>query len=272
LIQYLWLIPLGVIIGAFGTLIGAGGGFVLMPILILLYPNEKTQVITSISLAVVFFNALSGSVAYARMRRIDYRSGILFLIATIPGAILGAITTTYIPRHIFDIIFSLLLIASSIYLAITGGKTSEPDSSKSHLHWIRISFTDTCGKTYKYSYNLILGLCISLVVGFASSLLGIGGGVIHVPALSGLLNFPVHIATATSHFILAGTSLTGTIVHITTGAFHSGIRRTICLSIGVLIGAQIGAFYSNRIKGTIIIRALAVALALLGFRILLLAV
>ncbi|TMA11893.1 MAG: sulfite exporter TauE/SafE family protein, partial [Deltaproteobacteria bacterium] len=91
--QYLWLIPVGFVIGAYGTLIGAGGGFVLVPLLLLLYPEEKPEIITSISLAVVFFNALSGSMAYGRLKRIDYRSGIVFSVATIPGAILGALTT-----------------------------------------------------------------------------------------------------------------------------------------------------------------------------------
>ena len=66
-LTYLWLFPLGLGIGAFGTLIGAGGGFILVPILLIVYPNENTELITSISLAVVFFNALSGSFAYARM-------------------------------------------------------------------------------------------------------------------------------------------------------------------------------------------------------------
>ena len=60
-INYLWLLPLGLLIGAFGTLIGAGGGFILVPILLLIYPKENTELITSVSLAVFFFNALSGS-------------------------------------------------------------------------------------------------------------------------------------------------------------------------------------------------------------------
>jgi uncharacterized membrane protein YfcA len=93
--QYFWLIPLGFVIGAYGTLIGAGGGFVLVPILLLLYPNESPEIITCISLAVVFFNALSGSLAYSRMRRIDYKSGLLFSLATIPGAILGSHHSLY---------------------------------------------------------------------------------------------------------------------------------------------------------------------------------
>jgi uncharacterized membrane protein YfcA len=68
------LIALGFGVGAYGTLIGAGGGFVLMPILLLLYPDDRPELLTSISLAVVFFNTLSGSEAYAMMKRIDYRT------------------------------------------------------------------------------------------------------------------------------------------------------------------------------------------------------
>jgi hypothetical protein len=101
--------------------------------------------------------------------------------------------------------------------------------------------------------------------------LGIGGGIIHVPALVHILNFPVHIATATSHFILAIMALTGTGVHIFVGTFHHGIRRTIALAIGVLIGAQLGASLSNRVGGVWIIRGLAIALGLVGIRILILA-
>lgn len=271
-IEYLWFIPLGIIVGAFGTLIGAGGGFVLMPVLLILYPNEPTSVITSMSLAVVFFNALSGSVAYAKMKRIDYKSGALFMAATIPGAILGAVTTNFIPRRAFDAIFGIIMIASAVYLVFLSGKKECKIPSRSIIKRVKISLTDFEGIKHAYSYNPLLGIGISFIVGYASSLLGIGGGIIHVPAMSSLLNFPVHIATATSHFILAGMSLTGTVVHIFTGAFTHGVRRTILLSIGVIIGAQIGALMSNRAKGTVIIRALAVALAMAGVRILLIAV
>src|SRR6266511_4912080 len=95
--HYIWLFPLGILIGAFGTLIGAGGGFLLVPILLILYPDENTELITSISLAVVFFNALSGSWAYSRMKRVDYKSGIIFASAMFPFALLGAVSTAYVP-------------------------------------------------------------------------------------------------------------------------------------------------------------------------------
>ena len=109
---WIWLVILGVAVGLVGTLIGAGGGFILVPILLLIHPREQPEIIACISLAVVFFNAASGSIAYARMKRIDYRGAIIFSLATMPGAILGAICTSSIPRRLF-VGFSCFFGASS---------------------------------------------------------------------------------------------------------------------------------------------------------------
>lgn len=124
------------------------------------------------------------------------------------------------------------------------------------------------GLSFEYSFNPLVGIVLSLFVGFMSSFLGIGGGIIHVPAMAYLLNFPVHIATATSHFVLAIMTFTGSLVHIWTGSFHHGAHRVAALAMGVLVGAQLGAYLSNKIKGSWIIRGLALALALVGGRIL----
>jgi len=265
--QYIWLIPLGFVIGTGGTLIGAGGGFILMPVLLLLYPNESAEIVTSISLAVVFFNTLSGSGAYARMKRIDYKSALLFSAATIPGAILGALTTVFIPRRLFNGIFGIFLIATSIFIFLR--PSSEYGKKKSPpKYWLTRNLVEMDGTPHTYSFNPVLGIGLSLFAGFISSLLGIGGGIIHVPVLIHLLNFPVYIATATSQFMLAVMALAGTGVHIVTGAFSHGYRRTICLSIGVLIGAQLGAHLSKRVHGDWIIRGLAIALGFVGVRIL----
>lgn len=264
---YLWLIPAGFVIGAYGTLIGAGGGFILVPFLLLLYPQENPNVITSISLAVVFFNALSGSLAYARMRRIDYGSGILFSAATIPGAVFGALTTAFIPRRLFDVILGCLMVLASVFLALGGG-TRQRDGAPGRARFVRTR-ARADGGSDTFAYDPILGVGLSLGIGYFSSVLGIGGGVIHVPVLTGLLNFPVHIATATTQFTLAIMALVGTLTHLVTGAFHRGVRRTIALTIGVLLGAQLGAWLSSRVRSDWIIRGLAVALGFLGIHVLL---
>src|SRR5437867_4469158 len=118
LIEFIRLAPLGFLIGAYGTLIGAGGGALLVPALLILMPEESPATVTSISLAVVFFNAYSGTVAYARMRRIDYLAGVLFAVASLPGAVLGSMLVREVPRALFDPAFGVLLLMIGIYLAV----------------------------------------------------------------------------------------------------------------------------------------------------------
>ncbi len=122
------LLVIGFITGGYGTLIGAGGGFVLLPILLLLYPQESPEILTSISLAVVFFNALSGTEAYALMKRVDYKSGLMFSLAALPGAVLGALTTALIPRWLFDSVFGFLIIGASVYLLLPGDRERTGDT------------------------------------------------------------------------------------------------------------------------------------------------
>jgi uncharacterized membrane protein YfcA len=246
LLPWLGLLLLGIAVGAFGTLIGAGGGFLLVPLLLLLYPQETVKTITAISLAVVFLNATSGSLAYARLRRIDYRTGLLFAAASAPGAILGALVTALLPRGLFDALFGLVLAGLGAYLLLRG-RVAE-------------------GHARPAKVNLGLGVGLSFGVGFLSSVLGIGGGVIHVPLLIQFLGYPAHVATATSHFILAIMSLAGTITHIAPGEFDRGVRRTVALGIGVLIGAQFGARLSQRVHGRWILRILAIGLIGVGAR------
>jgi uncharacterized membrane protein YfcA len=249
---------LGLTIGTIGTLIGAGGGFLLMPVLALLYPGERPELLASMSLAVVAFNALSGTAGYARMGRIDYRAGLWFGAASVPGAIAGAMVTGMLARSAFDLILGTALVCAGVFLLAGGTRGAYILSADAH---------HPAPHTPISRGRLWLGVAISLGVGFLSSLLGIGGGIIHVPLLVQVLGFPVHVATATSHFVLAITALTGTIAHLASGVFHEGARRTVALAIGALVGAQLGARLSNRAPAALIMRGLGVALVAVGLRI-----
>lgn len=241
----IWLAALGLGVGAFGTIVGAGGGFILTPILLLVYPHDSPKTITAISLFVVFFNAASGSVAYARQRRIDFRAGAVFALATLPGAVGGALLTAAVPRRVFDWIMASVLLALGLWIA-AGGRAG--------VHVPR--------------HRLRLGALYSAVVGFVSSFLGIGGGVIHVPLLVRALGFPTHVATATSHFVLSIMAGAGTLTHVFTGSFAHGhgVRRAAALSVGVVVGAQVGARVSVGLRDITIQRLLAAALLVLAVR------
>ena len=267
--SFVLLVLLGFGIGTLGTLIGAGGGFILVPILILFYPNLTPEEITAISMAVVAANASVGSLAYVKSKRVDFKAGLVFAVATIPGSILGVLTTKHIPKHQFDNIFGVVLILLSIFLFFRGGKKKEVDPNKKVSGRIHQKIVDKYGETYEYIYNMKYGIILSIFVGFFSPLLGIGGGIIHVPAMVEWLGFPVHIATATSHFILAIMSTVSVIVHYFEGSYNNPLilKMVAALILGVVPGAFLGAYLSRKVKGKIIIKALAVSLMLVGIRI-----
>jgi uncharacterized membrane protein YfcA len=184
------------------------------------------------------------------------------------GTLLGALTTSLLPRRLFDIAFGVLLVAAATYLVWRSSRPDEGTQQHGNGSTTR-RVVEADGTEHTYSFNMPLGIILSVFVGYFSSLFGIGGGIFHVTLLTSLLNFPIHIATATSHFILAVMAFAGTATHIATGTFAHGVHRTIYLSIGVLIGAQVGARLSNRLRGVWIIRSLAIALGAVGIRLIL---
>jgi uncharacterized membrane protein YfcA len=264
---YLWLLPVGVAIGVLGTLIGAGGGFLLLPLLLLVYPHEEPEVLTSISLAVVALNALSGSISYARLQRIDWRAGLIFAGAGLPGAVLGALTTTVVPRQLFGGLLGATLLAAAVSLLWRPG--SRPLTAPRGQPTPVAAAGGPSVLSVAPGYVRPLGATLSFAIGYFSSMLGIGGGILHVPALVRLLRFPVHTATATSHFVLAVLASGGVLTHVFTGAFHHGARRTLFLGLGVLVGAPVGAAISGRVRGDWIVRALGIGLGLVAVRLLL---
>lgn len=266
------LLITGLLVGIVGTLIGAGGGFILVPILLFTHPEFSPEILTAISMAIVALNAISGTYAYAREKRIDYKAGIQFSWATIPGSILGTLVTRYISLYLFNLIFGIILIVLGIYLFF---RKNDPvqivQQANGGRGWRHHELTDRSGHHYEYAYNQHIGIMISVVVGFISPILGIGGGIIHVPVIVHWLRFPVHVATATSHFILAIMATITVLVHLVQGNYSDPAieRMVLYLGIGVIVGAQIGAFLSHRIRARVIIQVLAVTLSLVGIRIML---
>ena len=233
----LGLVVFGLVVGTYGTIIGAGGGFLIVPMLLLLFHLAPAQA-AGTSLAVVFLNAVAGAISYARHKRIDYRAGLWFAAATLPGSIAGAFLSKYFSGRTFDITFAALLLAVAAFLIWKPERPSGPGE--------------------RHEYSLATGVVISLFVGILSSALGIGGGIIHVPAMIHLLSFPPAIAAATSTFILAFSSLFGGVTHVALG--HVLYGPAALMGIGVIGGAQIGAAIAKRAKGALVVRLLAVAL------------
>jgi uncharacterized membrane protein YfcA len=265
-LELLGLILLGFTIGAYGTIIGLGGGFVLVPILLFIYPGEDPERITAVSLAVVFANTTSGSIAYGRQRRIDFLTGFIFAACAAPGVILGVFLVHVVPQRLFVLLFgSLLLVLAFISLRGAPQLIREPLRGPGVL---RRSIALPEG-TYVYAYRVWQGGAISAAAGVLSSLLGIGGGAIHVPAMVMWLHFPVQIAVATSQFILMFMTGGATIIHL--GAGNLGgeqLIRAVAVGIGAIPGAQLGAYIARRLRSRVTLFLLGASLIGLAARLL----
>ena len=256
---YVLLTVIGLAVSTYSTMVGIGGGVILLPILLLLFPDTPPEVLTSISLIVILLNAFSGTIAYTRQGRIDFRSGALFALATIPGIVIGVWLLRSLEIKTFSIIFGVLLLAVSV-LIISRPQIKSPDSIGSHA-------AENKGRANpNYLARRTLGTALNFIAGIIAGLLGIGGGIIHVPMMVYVLRFPVRIATATSHFILIFTTITGIITHLVLNMWSGDWHVIACLALGIIPGAQLGAFLSRRLQSTIIIRLLALALIVLGIR------
>jgi hypothetical protein len=260
------LVLLGVGVGTYGTIIGAGGGFILVPLLILLYPEFEPEVVTSISLAVVLANAMSGTVAYSRQRRIDYVAGGLFATATLPGAIGGALLVRRLDSDAFEVAFAFLLLLVAIWLLLP--RPNRMLVSPPPPRFLRRMITDAQGDTYAYAFDRVLSVAIGLTVGLAASLFGVGGGIFFVPAMVLLLRFPAYVAVATSTFVLLFTAGAAASVHLLHGSYAGVEAETASLALGTLLGGQLGAQVSVRLlrHQAVVLRLLSAALILVSLR------
>ena len=262
------LILLGVLVGAYGTIIGAGGGFVLAPFLLIVYPNQAPEIITAMSLCAVFFSSASGSVAYARQRRIDYSVALIFAAAEVPGAIAGAFTTELLPRSAFEGSFGLMLLAVATLL-IARPVTPVRVGGRSRFAIQRLR-TDVHGDTYQYWFEPQQAAVIGLGIGYAAGTFGVGGGFIYVPAMVLVMRFPSYIATPTSTFALMFAAAAAAGVHLLSGHYGDVVGETASLAVGVLVGAQLGALISDRLSSRqgIVLRLLSGALFIVSVRLL----
>lgn len=249
-------VVIGFAIGTFGTLIGAGGGFILVPLLLLGYHFPPPEAVGT-SLSLVFLNALSGSIAYFRQRRVDLALGWRFALATLPGAVAGAYVTRALSSRVFGQAFGVVLIVTAVFLFL--GRTAGPSARGDSRHLV-----DASGGSHHYRVDVWKGVLVSLAVGVISSIFGIGGGIIHVPFLIVVLGLPVHVATATSHFVLSISAFAGALTFLALG--HVDLPTVGLMGAGILLGAQLGARMSIGTSAGVIRRVLAGSLAIVGAR------
>ncbi len=263
------LLPLvAFFIGIIAAMVGVGGGVFIVPFLTQIFGFNPVEAVGT-SLATIIFTSLSSTTRYSRQKRIDYKIGAILTVATIPGAIAGAVTADIIADvqpKLLGLIFGffLIFVACQMIFRLPFSRLLPTRKEKS---WHR-KILDSYGTILEYDANVRLSFPLSFFGGFSSGLLGIGGGSLMVPIMHLTANFPIHVAVATSMFIMIFTSISGVVTHFLSGT-NIYLDYVVFLALGVIFGAQVGAYLSKRTSVKNLKRVFGVTLLLVSIRMIL---
>ena len=260
------LLPIGVLVGLIGSLIGVGGGFFVVPFLLHVLDGFTKDSATAASLGIVLLSAASGTLANGRRRRIDYRTGLMLAAGTLPGAWLGRELIRAISDRTFAYSFGGLLVAVAVYVLFVRLK-----KGRGLVRGTPRVQVDSEGQAHAYEVNGPLGFAASLAIGVISSLFGIGGGLVLVPFLVIAYGMPSVCATAAAQFTFLFASAMGLAVSVARGQMTPAGWRVIgLLGLGVVVGAHVGVAVAKKLPERVFRAMLAAVIltvaALMVFR------
>ncbi len=224
MIEELWLIPLGFVAGVLGSMIGLGGGIIVVPVLT--FAGFSPTLAASNSLFAAFSNAVASTISYSRQKRIEYSIGLKLGLLSIPGTILGAYISADVTPGIFKILFGLVLLSSATYIFLRRKIESRQINTSKQV--------------------MVLAVGASFFAGIISSFFGIGGGIIFVPLMVVAMGMGMKNAAPTSQLILLFASFSGLVTHSILG--HPDYFQALLLAVGAFGGGLIGARLSLEIK------------------------
>jgi uncharacterized membrane protein YfcA len=206
---------LGLAAGAYGAVIGAGGGFLMVPALLLLFGFPVVAAVGT-SLLAVFCIGASASAGYALQRRVDFPTAAKFALGAVAGALGGTFLARFLAFEVFSGLLGGILFGLGVMVLRNPLAEAEPAYPAGPLS-VRI-LVDSRGRKFAYRVDLHKGLLLSFGEGLVAALFGIGGGVIIVPAMIFLLKFPHQIAVSTSAVMLTVSSFVGAFSYAMQGA------------------------------------------------------
>jgi hypothetical protein len=235
--------------GLLGSLVGLGGGIVIVPVLTLLFHIDIRLAIGASILSVIATSS-GAAVAYVREKLTNLRAGIFLEIGTTLGAVTGAYLTTLVSGNFLFILFGIVLLYSAFAMIHKRREkeilTHSSDRIANRLKLHSSYYDKNLRKqiTYKLSGTKI-GLGLMYLAGVISALLGVGSGTLKVPALDIAMHMPIKASAATSDFMIGVTAAASA------GAYFSRGQINPFIAAPVIIGVLIGAIIGSRLLGKI---------------------
>ena len=257
-IHSLIIIGVGSIIGFIMGLVGVGGGFLLTPIMMFLGIPSPVAVASVANQLVA--PSISGVLSHWKKGNVDFKMGTVLLVGGVLGSSIGVILFNYLAKIgqldlvirasyvIFLSLIGSMMFAESMRL-ILRKRRGKVTRGKLHQHtWLHGLPFKTRFRKSKLYISIILPILIGMLVGVLAAIMGIGGGFIIVPAMIYLLGMPTSLVVGTSLFQIIFVAANTTILQASQNQTVDIVLATLLL-LGSVAGVQIGAKFTNVLKG-----------------------
>jgi uncharacterized protein len=265
----LCVLAISYLAGLLGSLVGVGGGIIVVPALTLLMGVSIQKAIAA-SIVSVIATSSGAAASYVSQRITNMRLGMVLEVATVIGAITGAYLAAWISGRGLFLIFAAVLGYTAWSMVRPKGKPREPepDALADRLRLHGSFFDRSLGQEVSYRVSKTrLGLAVSYVAGVSSGLLGIGGGVLKVPVMNLAMGIPIKACTATSNFMIGVTAAASAAVYLMRGEVLPFVAAPV--AVGVLLGAKTGASLMGGMRNNSIRLAFVAVLAVSAIQMLL---
>jgi uncharacterized membrane protein YfcA len=241
---------ISVVAGLLGSLLGLGGGLILVPILTLLLKVDIHYAVGA-SIVSVIATSSGAAAAYVRDRLANLRVAMFLEMATTAGALTGAFLAGVVSGRGLYLVFGAVVAYSAVVmlrkLRARADAPVPPDALADRLGLHSSYFDEATGREVDYRVTRPLtGLGLMYAAGTVSGLLGIGSGALKVPAMDLAMRLPFKVSTATSNFMLGVTAAASAGVYFARGDIDPFIASPVCL--GVTLGAFAGSRYLTKLK------------------------
>jgi uncharacterized protein len=253
-----------ILAGVLGSLVGVGGGILIVPMLTLAF-GLPIQYAIGTSIVAVIATSSGAAAAYVKEHMTNMRVGLFLEMATTIGAVTGAFLTGFIAPHLLFVIFGAVLLLSVVPIIFKlGEELPKGVHNDRWASWLHLSGTypdQRLGREVAYQVtHTPLGLAMMYIAGVLSGLLGIGSGTLKVLAMDTLMRLPMKVSTTTSNFMIGVTAAASAGIYFSRGDIPPLVAAPVALGIlaGAFIGARVLTHLSNKTLRLIFLPVLVV--------------
>ncbi|BDU21146.1 sulfite exporter TauE/SafE family protein [Dyella sp. GSA-30] len=241
----LWLLAIAIGASAVGGTLGMAGGIFIVPLLTV-FGGMDIRTAVAASIVSVIACSCGSAASFLTNRLTNIRLAITLEVATTSGALTGVLLANRLPASSLCVLFAVVLLISAWQMVSRRRESTQPAEQAQASDWASLlrlhsSYPDqTHGRPVFYCVRrLHLGLALMYGAGVISAMLGIGSGVLKIPAMDSALRLPMKVSSATSNFMIGVTATASGVAYFIHGDMHPAIAGPIAL--GSVMGAWIGA-------------------------------